>query len=138
MGRYGISLIHPMGITTRTGRTPFGNWLRGELDRREWGVRTLAREMANRANKPERIESIRRQLKTYLTETSPATPETASRNAIEDALEVERGTAPGDDEEPDPPLRVTFPVTIDLPQELVDRAVEKHMQDKADRELETA
>lgn len=117
----------------QTGRTPFGNKLRKELDRREWGVRTLAREMATRAEQPERVESIRRQLKTYLTTQNPSRPETASRNAIEAALGLDRDALKDDEEEAQPPLRAT--VTIDLPQELVDRAVEKALAGRSEQAL---
>ena len=121
----------------QTGRTPFGNKLRRELDTRNWGVRTLARAMADKANQPERTESIRRQLKTYLTTMNPSRPEAASRHAIEDALGLKRDALKDDDEESQPPLRAT--VTIDLPQELVDRAVERALADRdAVQEFETA
>lgn len=120
----------------QTGRTPFGDKLRKELDRRGLGVRTLAREMATQAEQPNRVESIRRQLKTYLTTQNPSRPETASRHAIEAALDLKPDALKDDDEEAQPPLRAT--VTIDLPQELVDRAVERALADRDMQELGTA
>lgn len=70
--------------------------LRAALDSRGWGVRTLAREMARRAEQPHRVESLRRQLKRYLSATDTVVPSTATRHAMEDALESERDSLKAD------------------------------------------
>lgn len=97
-----ILVRYPMGHTTTHPRS-FGQKLRAELDRREWGVRTLARAMANRDNTPARVDSLRRQLKRYLSETAPVTPTPGTRRAIEAAMELEDGAlkADTDDDEED-------------------------------------
>lgn len=76
----------------------FRQKLRAELDQRGLGVRTLARQMAEKSNTPARVESIRRQLKRYLSEQDPVSPTAATRHSIEDALELDRDSLSDDGE----------------------------------------
>lgn len=80
-----------MGRTTTT--TTYGNWLRGQLDERGWGVRTLARRMNS-----DQPEIARRALNRYLYE--GAQPSQANREAIGAALDISPDEMPDDDEEP--------------------------------------
>lgn len=114
-------LARPMGAT-QAEAGQFGRKLRAELDRRNLGVRTLARTLAQRANAPDRTESIRRQLRRYLYE--PVQPTAATRWEIEDALGLERDTLAADDEdeEADPAMRDAFLLFVDLMDLLTVRA----------------
>jgi ribosome-binding protein aMBF1 (putative translation factor) len=76
----------------------FRQKLRNEIDQRGLGVRTLARTMAERSNTPARVESIRRQLKRYLSEVDPVSPTAATRHSIEDALGLERDSLTDDED----------------------------------------
>ncbi len=102
----------------------FSQKLRAELNARDWGLRTLARAMAARENAQGngRVESLRRQLKRYVTDANPVLPSAASRESIEDALGMERDSlkADEDDEEAAALLRLPF---IDLLTVLVQKAV---------------
>ncbi len=73
--------------------------LRASLDSREWGVRTLARAMADGRGQPQQTESIRRQLKRYLSATNPVIPSTATRVEMEDALGDPRDSLLADEDE---------------------------------------
>lgn len=79
--------------------TPFGRRFQAELATQGLGVRTLARRIADREGRPERVESIRRQLRRYLTDVDPAVPSAPNRWVIEDALGLERDTLADEDEE---------------------------------------
>lgn len=89
---------------TETASRSFRQKLRSELTQRGWGVRTLARTMADREGVPTRTESIRRQLKRYLSDSQPINPTVATRRSIEEALGLERDALQSDedDEESDP------------------------------------
>lgn len=88
------------------------------------GIRTLARAMhrqqLDRGGTPRKIESLRRQLNTYLRDHAPSTPRAAFRHEIEDALGLERDSLK-DDEESDPAMRLTIPVTVEVPLEALER-----------------
>lgn len=89
-----------MGVKSNTPTpTAFGRKLRTELTQREWGVRTLARALAARDNSPDRVESLRRQLKRYLSAVDPVRPSAATRHAIEDALGLKPDALADDDDE---------------------------------------
>lgn len=107
---------------THAQRT-FKDKLQAELDSRGWGVRTLARQMAN--GRPERVESQRRQLRKYL-EPQPVMPTQMTRHAIEDALGVERDALkPDDEEEGDQPMRVVVPLTVLISDAQIERALDR-------------
>jgi transcriptional regulator with XRE-family HTH domain len=72
--------------------TPFGSWLRGELDHRGWGVRTLARRMHQFDP-----EVARRALNRYLREGSM--PTQAYRAAIAEGLGISPDEMPASDDE---------------------------------------
>lgn len=107
------------------GRT-FRAKLQGELRQRDMGIRTLARAMhrqqLDRGVAPRKIESLRRQLSTYLRDHAPATPRPPFRHEVEDALSLERDSL-CDDEEGDRAMRMTIPVVVEVPLE----ALEKHL-----------
>lgn len=68
--------------------TPFAEWLRGEIDKRDgWGIRTLARHM-----NPRDPEVARRALNRYLYE--GAEPSGAYRVLIAEALGVAESGMP--------------------------------------------
>lgn len=73
-----------------TASTPFAQWLKIELDQRGWGIRTLARKMD-----PDQFETVRRKLNMYVHE--GVNPGAASREEIEQALGVSKGSAPNGD-----------------------------------------
>ncbi|MCR4340950.1 MAG: hypothetical protein NUW01_13805, partial [Gemmatimonadaceae bacterium] len=73
-----------------TAPTPFAQWLRGQLDERDWGVRTLARRM-----NPEEPEIARRALNRYL---AGGFPTQAYRVAIAGALGIDEREVPGSGE----------------------------------------
>lgn len=113
--------------TTKIPARTFKQKLRAELNRQEVGVRTLARRMHEiqppRPEGPRSIESIRRQLKSYLTDgPNLVTPTAETREWVEDALGLERDSLK-DDEEGDRAMRMTIPVTVEVPLE----ALEKHL-----------
>lgn len=111
-----------------TRETPaFSTRLRRELDSRGWGVRTLAREIASRRQQPERVESLRRQLRKYLDGTQPSP---ANRQLIEEALGLERDSLKDDDDEESDPLmrRLIIPVNVSIDYALLARAMEQRAQ----------
>lgn len=111
-----------------TKETPaFSARLRRELDSRDWGVRTLAREIATRRQQPERVESLRRQLRKYLDGTQPSP---ANRRLIEEALGLERDALKDDDDEESEPLlqRIVIPVNVSIDYALLARAMEQRAQ----------
>ncbi len=98
-GALGVVSANPMGIAEQIPpRQSTQQKLRAALAHREWGVRTLAREMAHTGD-PNRIETIRGMLKRYLRATNPVNPSVATLHAMEDALGVERGSLQGDAED---------------------------------------
>lgn len=110
-------------IPTRT----FAQKLRAEIRQRDepkgsFGLRTIARliheQQKARGQEPRPVESLRRQLRTYVQESSPAAPRAANRHEVEDALGLERDSLK-DDEEADRPMRLTFPVTVEVPLEAI-------------------
>lgn len=120
-------------VATHQSRT-FQVKLQAELDRRGWGVRTLARKMGA-GQTPERVESIRRQLRKYLRGASPVVPSAATRHAIEDAFgDLERDSLkPDADDEGDPPLRLVVPVTFEITGAQIDRALDRALAARASR-----
>lgn len=72
---------------TYTPPTPFAAWLKGELDARGWGVRTLARRMD-----PENVEVARRAVNRVIHEGSR--PSDPTRAAIARGLDIPEGDVP--------------------------------------------
>jgi transcriptional regulator with XRE-family HTH domain len=85
-------------MNTQKRQTEFGRWLCGELESRDWGIRTLARRI-----NPGEPEIARRALNRYVHEGTLPSPE--YRAAIADALGVDVDELPGDDEDEEVPLR---------------------------------
>jgi hypothetical protein len=115
--------------TTKTSQT-FGQKLRKELDSRGMGIRTLARTVVDKEpaaeNRDRRVDNVRRQIREYL---NGVTPTPRSRHIFEDALELDRDALQGDDEDASRmarPLTIRVPFEIDLPVELLARALEQH------------
>lgn len=88
---------------TYTPPTPFAGWLKGELDARGWGVRTLAKRMD-----PANVEVARRAVNRIIHEGSlPSDPTCAAlARGLDiperDVPEAERSSSDDDDEESDP------------------------------------
>lgn len=88
----------------------------------------MAREIASRRQQPERVESLRRQLRKYLDGTQPSP---ANRQLIEEALGLERDSLKDedDDEESDTLLqRLIIPVNVSIDYALLARAIEQRAQ----------
>lgn len=83
-------------ISAQQRRGTFAQKLRAELVARGMGVRTLARALD-----PDHIERQRRNVNKWLRGTVPTQ---SSRDAVTDALGLERGSL-DDDEEDDPAMR---------------------------------
>ena len=75
----------------------FADKLRSELERREMGVRTLARQID-----PRNPERTRRSLNKWLA--GEHEPSQASRDSVTDALDLERGALDPDERDEDLPL----------------------------------
>jgi hypothetical protein len=111
----------------------FRDKLQRELQRRQWGVRTLAREMATSAGQPDRVESLRRQLRKYLSTRDLVVPTVGTRHAIEDALQLERDALQDDDEESDQEMRITVPIQVSIDYDLLALAIERRRTQDAER-----
>lgn len=72
----------------------FAREVRAELRKRDWGVRTLAREM-----NPDNPESARRALNRWLSKDSPKNPNQANRAAVAVALGLSPDHFDGDEDE---------------------------------------
>lgn len=126
--------------TTQT----FGMKLSAELERQDVGLRTLARRLERREGKtPEanlsRVESIRRSLNLYVHK--GRTPTNAFRYEIEAELGLDRDALkPDEDDEARSPMRLVVPVTVEISDDQIERALDRALAARAARfaELEVA
>lgn len=80
----------------------FAEWLRMEMEQRDVSRRELARRMAESHRDgvtPQTVETYRRAIRRYLDADDPQVPKEQTREAIADALGVDRGQLPDDEDE---------------------------------------
>ena len=80
----------------------FSEWLGSEMGRQELSRREVARRMAEnhpRGITPQTVETYRRAIRRYLDTENPQRPTESTRNAIADALGVDRSTLPTEEDE---------------------------------------